>query len=231
VVSITDSRMTGVDEPSNGLSKDPGGAAPEEPGVALLDPLRASALMEQMNGRFESRPSSDASGVSFVMRLPLRAVVESGPRPQAETPNPLQGLAAFVVDDHDEARALLGDVLDHRGAHTERYASGAEVLAALRGRPDGQWPDVLVCDIALGEIDGHEVIREIRRIEEQRKVPLARRLPAVALSGNTATEDRLRALLAGFQIYMAKPIDPRELVAAVLALTRGGRERPPRPGD
>src|SRR5690606_3852127 len=117
---------------------------------------------------------------------------------------------------------------DH-GARSIRFASGMTVLAALREQASEQWPDVIVCDISLGEIDGYEVISTIRQIEESRNIPLSRRLPAIALSGHTANEDRLHALLAGFQVYMTKPVDPRELVATVLALTKGAHIEGRRP--
>lgn len=233
VVSVTDGRLAGrADVPTINLPEEAPEAPAEERRVSLLDPMRASALMEQMNGRFESHPSVDQSGMTFIMRMPLRAVVEFEPLaiPQAVGPDQLKGMSAFVVDDHDEARTLLGEVLDDRGAHTELFASGEAVLAALRDRADGRWPDVLVCDISLGDLDGYQVISEVRRMEALRNVPLSRRLPAVALSGHTAAEDRLHALLAGFQIYIAKPVDPRELVATVLALTRGERADPQRGG-
>jgi ATP-binding cassette subfamily B protein len=80
---------------------------------------------------------------------------------------------------------------------------------------------VLICDIALGNEDGHEVMREIRQIEQQRGVPLDGRMPAIALTGLAQPGDRMRSLMAGFQVHLAKPVDPQELVSALMTL--GGR--------
>lgn len=224
-VIITDGRLTHRnDEPAAASGSDEASLpAVTEAEVELLDPLRASALMEQMGGRFETRPAADGSGLAFVLSMPLRAVVDRAPRPlpQPAIPEPLKSLSIYIVDDLQEARMLLGESLEDHGARTIRFASGETAVNALNELPQDRWPDVLVCDISLGEIDGYQVMGRIRQMEEQRNVPLARRLPAIALSGHSANEDRLYALLAGFQVYMTKPVDPRELIATVLALTRG----------
>ena len=81
-----------------------------------------------------------------------------------------------------------------------------------------------VCDIALGDEDGHQVVRRIRRIEAERGVPLDRRVPAIALTGGAQPGDRVRALMAGFQVHLAKPVDASELVSALFTLA-GGVER------
>src|SRR5690606_32962839 len=117
-------------------------------------------------------------------------------------------LAVHVVDDQEEARVLIGETLGDYGAHVQLFASGEEVLDALSWQAIDKWPAVLICDISLGETDGYQVIGKLRNIEESQHIPLGRRLPAIALSGHSAAEDRLHALLAGFQVYMAKPVDP-----------------------
>src|SRR5690606_9278002 len=98
-------------------------------------------------------------------------------------------LSIYIVDDLQEARMLLGESLEDHGARTIRFASGETAVNALNELPQDRWPDVLVCDISLGEIDGYQVMGRIRQMEEQRNVPLARRLPAIALSGHSANED------------------------------------------
>jgi len=111
-------------------------------------------------------------------------------------------------------------VLADHGARVRTCTSGEQVLAQLGAEQAGAWPDVLVCDIALGDMDGYEVIGRIRALEAERGAPLRERMPAIALSGHAGPEDRLRALLAGFQIHVAKPVDPRELLATVTAMLR-----------
>lgn len=214
VVSVTDSRLTTT---ALGDGSDALAALPDS---GLLDPARMDALMQQMGGRFESHAAADGTGITFTLRMPLRAVASLAPptAQEAEGKRLLNGLHAFIVDDQDEARELLAAVLDDHGASSQAYSDGAALLSALQGMPHSEWPDILICDISLGEPDGYEVIAQIREMEAQRRSSLAQRLPAIALSGFSGREDRLRALLAGFQVHVGKPVDPRELVATVLAV-------------
>ncbi|WP_343628259.1 ATP-binding cassette domain-containing protein [Roseateles sp.] len=129
--------------------------------------------------------------------------------------HPLAGLHVMCVDDDEDALESLGQLLELDGALTERVDSGHEALRRLTARPPEAWPDALVCDIALGPEDGHAVVRGVRALEARREVPLGRRLPAIALTGLAQPEDRLRALVAGFQRHMAKPVVPEELVRAL----------------
>jgi ATP-binding cassette, subfamily B, bacterial len=135
-------------------------------------------------------------------------------------PHPLAGLHVMCVDDDEDALASLGALLEMDGARTERLTSGHETLAALQHRELMDWPDVLVCDIALGPEDGHAVVRSIRTLEARLGVPVGERLPAVALTGMAQPEDRLRALAAGFQRHLVKPVPPQELVRALRQLAR-----------
>jgi ATP-binding cassette subfamily B protein len=190
--------------------------------VPVLDPLLVNSVLEQMNGSLQVRPSDDGGGMTFSIRLPLRAVATLAPAaPKTWTDGgKLKGLAVFIADDQDEARQLLGEVLLDQGCEVELFASGQALLSALSERAPEKWPNALICDISLGEPDGYEVITRIRDMEAQRGSSLAQRLPAIALSGYAEREHRLRALLAGFQVHVAKPVDPRELLATVLAVAR-----------
>src|SRR5690606_37951594 len=125
--------------------------------------------------------------------------------------------------DHDDAREAIAAVLESHGARVEALASGHGVLAALREA--GTWPDLLVCDIGLPDMEGYDVLRRVRALEAERGVILAGRMPAIALTGYADPEDRTHALLAGFQVHLAKPVDPRALLAIVARLLeRGGRD-------
>jgi ATP-binding cassette subfamily B protein len=126
----------------------------------------------------------------------------------------------MCVDDDEDALASLGELLEHDGATTERVNSGHGTLQLLEQRDVADWPDVLVCDISLGAEDGHAVVRSIRALEARRSVPLGQRLPAIALTGMAQPEDRLRALAAGFQRHLAKPVAPDELVRVLRQLAR-----------
>ncbi|MFW7342662.1 ATP-binding cassette domain-containing protein [Pollutimonas sp. H1-120] len=217
MVAVTDRRLA----PPEPLDAADGGTA-QAAAVPVLDPLRVSSVLEQMGGRLQVRPSDDGGGMTFSMHLPLRAVASLAPAAPKEWTDGgrLRGLTVFITDDQEEARELLGDVLLDQGCEVELFSSGLSLLSALRERTPDQWPNALICDISLGEPDGYEVITQIRNMEAQRKSSLAQRLPAIALSGYTEREHRLRALLAGFQVHVSKPVDPRELLATVLAVAR-----------
>ena len=88
------------------------------------------------------------------------------------------------------------------------FGSGSAALAWLQTEPAESWPQLIVCDIVLGEEDGYAVIHRVRQIEAERQVALAQRVPAVALTGLAQSGDRMRAMLAGFQLHMAKPGRP-----------------------
>ncbi|WP_162245925.1 MULTISPECIES: ATP-binding cassette domain-containing protein [unclassified Roseateles] len=170
----------------------------------------------------------------YQLVFPLPAIVPSEPAwPESDTmplddddeplitdPRPLAGLTVLCVDDDEDALASLGSLLELDGAHTERVTSGQAALSLLAGRPVDDWPDVLLCDIALGAEDGHAVVRSVRAMEARREVPLNQRLPAIALTGLAQPEDRIRALAAGFQRHLAKPVAPDQLVRALRQLSR-----------
>ena len=137
------------------------------------------------------------------------------------------GVAVMVVDDFADARESLVAVLGLAGAATIDFESGRETLAWLQDHPPEDWPTVLVCDISLGYEDGYEVMRQVRHLEHERAVPLEQRMSAVALTGLARPEDRIRAFMAGFQAHLAKPADPRELVATVAGLAGPGGSGPP----
>ncbi|MEH1940545.1 MAG: response regulator [Nostoc sp.] len=127
-----------------------------------------------------------------------------------EPPLPLAGLNILVVDDDDDSRFYITTVLEADGATVMAVASAAvalKVLAELQ-------PDVLICDIAMPGEDGYTLIRKIRAL----KPDIWGKLPAIALTAYGDSEYRSRALEAGFQTHVAKPVDPGELVAIVANL-------------
>jgi CheY-like chemotaxis protein len=127
-----------------------------------------------------------------------------------EPPLPLAGLNILVVDDDDDSRFYITTVLEADGATVMAVAS-AEV--ALKVLSDLQ-PDVLICDIAMPGEDGYTLIRKIRML----KPDIYGKIPAIALTAYGDSEYRSRALEAGFQTHVPKPVDPGELVAIVANL-------------
>jgi len=161
-----------------------------------------------------------------MLALPLRAVDAAPPVKSAMAAaqeGETQSLAQrtiFVVDDHEDAREVLAMVLVERDARVEAFDSGGALLARLSSLDAMQWPDLLICDIGLPDEDGYAVLRHVRTLEAQRNVPLVQRIPAIALTGHAEAEDRTRALMAGFQVHLAKPVAPHELLAAIESLLK-----------
>lgn len=124
----------------------------------------------------------------------------------------LSGTHVFVVDDEPDAVALLKEILNAAGARVTTAGSARAALETIQNAR----PDVLVTDVGMPVMDGFELIERLRRADDQ----ALRDIPAAALTAYARTEDRAKALLSGFEMHLAKPIDPAELVAAVKALAR-----------
>jgi CheY-like chemotaxis protein len=131
-----------------------------------------------------------------------------------ECPPELAGLRVLVVDDADDARALLVIILERCGS---KVSSAASVDAALKIIAEPV-PDVIVSDIGMPERDGYELIRQIRALPWNS----VRNVPAAALTAYARADDRRKAILAGFQMHLAKPVEPAELVAVIANLARIG---------
>jgi CheY-like chemotaxis protein len=128
----------------------------------------------------------------------------------------LDGVHVLVVDDDEEVREAIVAVLQDCGAEVIAAPGGAAALNTLRHAQ----PDVLVSDIAMPGMDGHRLIRRIRALDPAR----GGSIPAAALTAYANSADRARALLGGYQVYLAKPFDPTELVTLVAHLAgRSGR--------
>ena len=127
----------------------------------------------------------------------------------------IAGVRVLVVDDQEEARAMLADFLRQCGAVVSMASSGAEALTALSNPWDGAHPDVLLCDIVMPEEDGYAALRRVRALEEALGVAASERIPAIALTALTGNGERLRMLSAGFRFHVAKPVDPVELTLVI----------------
>jgi signal transduction histidine kinase/DNA-binding response OmpR family regulator len=157
--------------------------------------------------------------VSLPMSIPLtsdarpRAVLSSG-NPQARSQENLPNLHqkhVLLVDDEADVRELVGEVLRRCNANVHAAASVREAMESL-GRAI---PDVLVCDLAMPDEDGYSFIRHLRRLSPDR----GGQTPAIALTAYAREDDRQRALAAGFQLHMTKPVEPHELVEAIANLS------------
>jgi len=120
------------------------------------------------------------------------------------------------VDDQEEARVILTQALGEYGARVAAVSSGAEALALLSDPLSGKRPDALILDIAMPDEDGYAVLKKVRELEAEQGA--ANRIPAVALTAFGRSEDRLRALQAGFQMHVTKPVEPAELAIVIASL-------------
>jgi CheY-like chemotaxis protein len=127
---------------------------------------------------------------------------------RAESAHRLAGVRILVVEDEPDTRELVTSVLERLGAEVTACATGEEALAKI----DACGPHIVVSDLSLPGVDGWEMIRRVRATS------LGRTVPALALSANASLEDAGRALDAGFDVHLAKPISREELVAAVLSV-------------
>jgi PAS domain S-box-containing protein len=183
----------------------------------------ARQLAEMHGGTIDAASGGLGQGSTFTLKLPLMIVHPGsihGPAPIRQAATAAAGIAAadlrdvhvLAVDDDADAAALLAELLEGAGARVRTAASAEEALRVI----DTELPQVVVSDLGMPRVDGFQLIERIRSHPN----PLVRRLPAAALTAYARSEDRVKALRAGFQIHLAKPIDPTELVAAVAALAR-----------
>jgi CheY-like chemotaxis protein len=126
----------------------------------------------------------------------------------------LSGVKVLVVDDEADARDMLKRVLGDCGADVATAASAAEALALMTSDP----PHVLISDIGMPDVDGLELLERVRTWEGSSR----RKVAAIALTAFARSEDRTRALRAGFSMHVAKPVEPTELVASVASLAGRG---------
>jgi len=175
-------------------------------------------LVAQHGGAVAAESGGKGQGATFTVRLPLvegrpeaRRVVALGPAfkgeraPAAPT---LRGVRVLVVDDDPDARESVAAVLEQAGATVQAVESAGDAVESLEREPS----DVLVSDIAMPGVDGYTLLGRARARLRGREIP------AAALTAYAGSEDRGRALAAGFQAHLAKPVDPAQLVAVVAEL-------------
>jgi CheY-like chemotaxis protein len=185
--------------------------------------------VELHGGTIEARSGGEGKGSTFVVKLPRSLVHAPAPgedrrHPTAEevgaarVPSPdLSGLRVLVVDDDEGTRDVAEAILGALGAVVLQAASSQAALDALISHR----PDVLVADIEMPGEDGYTLINRVRSLPARN----GGATPAAALTAFARAEDRWRALDAGFQLHLAKPIEPVGLAIAVAHLA--GRSSAP----
>ena len=174
-------------------------------------------IVELHGGKVGAESGGVKQGSLFWVSLPAVPGIERRAAPRVTAPDPvtLNGVSILIVDDENDARELLVAMLENFGATVHAVAGASDALALLSS---GDFePDVLVSDVGMAETDGFALIRAIRKLESVK----TRNLPAIAVTAYANPEDRVRALVAGYQIHIPKPVDSNALAAAIVQLVAG----------
>jgi signal transduction histidine kinase/ActR/RegA family two-component response regulator len=167
----------------------------------------------EMHGGTVSATSLGSGGSTFTVRLPLAVIQQPGPeeRPSAFPGPHRDKRRVLVVDDNDDAADLLSLMLEQAEYTTNKASDGPSALAAVQA-----WtPDVVILDIGLPGMSGYDVARELRRTS-------CERLELIALTGWGSNEDKQRAMDAGFDVHLTKPVDAEKLYGALAQLEARG---------
>ncbi|MES2319174.1 MAG: ATP-binding protein [Pseudomonadota bacterium] len=179
-------------------------------------------LIEQHGGTVRVDSDGPEQGASFTIELPSanRQTLSSRPdRAPYNPPSPLSSdikvrdlsrLRVLVVDDEPDARDLINRILSDCHAVVRTAASAEQALKAIRE----EMPDVLVSDLGMPDVDGFELLARVRALGPEH----GGNIPAVALTAFARSEDRLKALEAGFLAHISKPVEPSELIATVASM-------------
>lgn len=190
-------------------------------------------LTELHGGSVQAESPGEGLGATFTVRLPLMvAAAEIGEAPvQSNGSANLCGLQILVVDDEADIRELVAFVLEQSGAEVTVAASAQEALVVL----NQSVPDVLLSDIGMPEVDGYMLMRQVRALlaegtAQERSLAIAceqgeaqpSKMQAIALTAYAGEYDQQKALQAGFQLHLAKPVEPEVLVRAIARLVGRG---------
>jgi signal transduction histidine kinase len=177
----------------------------------------ARHIVEMHGGSIEAASAGEGEGSTFTVTLPLSlrdgeaaGAGRSSDDDTAPAESTLSGVRILIVDDEEDAREAMVVLLSQAGAAVEAVGSAAEAMDLLRERP----PDLLLSDIAMPGEDGYALIRQVRALEADR----GGHIPAAALTAYATLEDRRKALLAGYNEHIPKPVDPSRLIATVASL-------------
>jgi len=201
-----------------GMARQPGGLGL---GLSIV-----RHIVEMHGGSVEALSEGEGRGSTFRVRLPLMIVQpERTPAPRAHPRTArfqpltelvdLHGVRVLAIDDEQDALMLLRAVLEAAGAIVTTLSSAAVALDQI-GSID---PQAVVVDLGMPGMDGFEFIARLRSSADTR----VRDVPAAALTAFARSEDRTKALRSGFEMHLAKPIDPGELVASVATLVKRTR--------
>jgi CheY-like chemotaxis protein len=199
-------------------------------GLAIVD-----YLVRQQGGTVSAESEGIGKGSTFTVEFPLTssevigsdlgsvavssAAATTAFRGSETAAHKLKGRRILIVEDDSDTQELLKTVLQRHGADVTAVDSTSSALAEIAEAK----PDVIISDIGMAGENGYELIRKIRSLSPE----AGGHIPAIALTAYAGTSDRRRALLAGFQTHLSKPVEPDDLLAVILSLTlqqkSGGR--------
>ena len=187
---------------------------PGERGGLGLGLAIVNHIVELHQGTVRAQSPGEGKGSTFTITLPCQ---DAQPIPTTSCPAPeftavLSGLRLLVVDDHEDSREMFATMLRQCGAEVRVAESVPKAVEAL----DTWRPDLLVSDLAMPGDDGFSLIRKVRALGPE----MGGSIPAIALTGHASEEQRQQALSAGFQIHLAKPVEPATLVEVIAILTK-----------
>jgi PAS domain S-box-containing protein len=204
-----------------------GGTARRHGGLGLGLAI-VKQLVELHGGSARVKSGGTGAGSTFTVALPL-TVIHPEPESERDRRHPavgsvpllidtcveIEGLKVLVVDDEADARGLIKRVLEDCKAVVTIAASADEAIRLVEAGS----PDVMISDIGMPGEDGYSLIKRIRGLGAERGGDV----PAIALTAYARAEDRMRAMLAGFEQYLVKPVEPAELITLVAVLSRSRR--------
>jgi signal transduction histidine kinase len=168
-------------------------------------------MVDAHGGTITAESAGVGHGASFTVSFPLIRSAVDGSLVPAEKDQlvsmRLDGLRVLLVEDDTDTREVLTKILRENGANVTAVDSVRSALATI----NISIPDVVVSDIGMPDEDGYSFVRKLHALEEKH----GRQMPAIALTAHARTEDRARALTAGFQLHLTKPVEPAHLVSVV----------------
>jgi CheY-like chemotaxis protein len=187
-------------------------------------------LVELHGGKIRALSAGHGKGSTFILQFPISLADLAKAPERLESVDPalpfeepsLEGLKVLVVDDELDTREILQRLLESHDAQVLAAASAREALALLRQEK----PHVLISDIGMPQEDGYWLIQEVRFLAPEE----GGTIPALALTALARSEDRIRALRAGFQAHTAKPVETAELIYIVAGLAGRTGRRPRKTG-
>ena len=173
-------------------------------------------LTELHGGRIIAESEGKNLGATFVIRLPLAGegraaeVVGNKPRLLESTTNGLTGLRVLLVEDDADSREMLSAFLEGHGVNVSAVRSANEAIEQV----ESFQPEVLISDVGLPERDGYDLVHDLRQLP----ATAGGAIPAIALTGYASLQDRERAISAGFQEHLPKPVDVDDLIHVIRRL-------------